>query len=552
MSIRRVNIAVALVLFVIFGFTGCGGGGGGGGNGGGAGGAGGIAPSATFRGAVGGTTILALDDNDNIISIDDTAGRQADIDTDNDGIPDAFSFQLADLPLGQDIRLYLITGGVIYPVFFDTDGDGLSDTNVLSFTLIATIDLGFLDTDIPGEEGKAVPRENLLGNNSVASGGPDTIIPAGINTPPITGLALAGLIDKGLNALLDGWFLGARAYFEEAVNQAGSGISNDADTARFLYAVTRVIAKGFETLSDGDSSDMNRVGDILDKLGIRNDIKRANWHFIGKPDSLPSDSPDGNEYQDFLYAVVRPEIIAAIGNLDDISQQFNLVWPESPVGGGPVESDFGDVLILRGVFKSLLAAIATQRAYDLDADIDEISNSNHDLVVTNDITIEDFLLNNSNFMSLADTAKLTEARNYLTASALDDFDLAIDTILAETDPQDDDLITLESQLKRNLLSDPAGAEAKVKIAQARDSILNGATTVGKTMLDLQHFFDVGVDFRNPAPGGLLPPFSGNRAAGPFPDPTFDGVVLLPDLNEDLCPADGVPDILQPDKYILCQ
>jgi hypothetical protein len=67
-------------------------------------------------------------------------------------------------------------------------------------------------------------------------------------------------------------------------------------------------------------------------------------------------------------------------------------------------------------------------------------------------------------------------------------------------------------------------------------------TVGDSQLDLQRFFDVGVDFRSPS--SLLPPFAGNSASGLFPDATFDGVVLSPDLNEDINPADGIPDILQ--------
>ena len=61
------------------------------------------------------------------------------------------------------------------------------------------------------------------------------------------------------------------------------------------------------------------------------------------------------------------------------------------------------------------------------------------------------------------------------------------------------------------------------------------------MLDLKRFFDNGVDFRSPS--SLLPPFSGNKVAGFFPDATFDSVVLQPDLNADVN-NDGIPDIVQ--------
>ena len=93
------------------------------------------------------------------------------------------------------------------------------------------------------------------------------------------------------------------------------------------------------------------------------------------------------------------------------------------------------------------------------------------------------------------------------------------------------------------------ASSKAKFAEIKDSILNGATVVGDSTLDLQRFFDTGVDFRNPTPG-LLPPFTGDVAMGFFPDPTFNGVVLLSgsDINIDFLPPDGIPDLLQEVSY----
>jgi len=196
-----------LLLVLALTLTACGGGGGGDGSGddGGAG-----VNVGAIGGAVSGTTVMAVNSNGNIITTDDTAGRQEDVDTDNDGRGDAFSFQLKGIPLNDEIRIFLVSGGLVYPVYFDTDGDGTSDTNVLSLTAAITIDLGFVDTGIVGEEGRAVSENNPTDTADIAIGPENPSIPLGINTPPTSGLSLSQLIDKGLDAMADGWVLGAR------------------------------------------------------------------------------------------------------------------------------------------------------------------------------------------------------------------------------------------------------------------------------------------------------------------------------------------------------
>jgi len=512
MCLSIIRIAVSCMVLAI---AGCGGGGGGG-NGGG----GNAAPAGTVSGSVSGTTVIAINMADEIVASDDTTGKTADINGN-------FPFTLNRLPLNEDIRIYLISGGAIYPMFFDSDANGSYDTNVFSLTAETTIDLGFVDVTFPDEDGKAIPENDPSANVAVVSGTAVTVIPPGVNEPPTSGLKLTDLIDRGINALGDGWVLGARTYFEAAVNLAGTSTTNDADSARFLFALTRFIALGFDTLSDGNSADMNRLGDILDRLGVADSEVRGNLYLINLPDTLPADSPTGNEYRNFLYQVAAPELSDAVANLDDISTSFNKVWTD-PIDGTQVESDYGDVLVLRGTFKSLIASIATQRAYNLNADVDDIVNSN--------VTIQDFLAGNATFLSLDDTAKLTEAKDYLTSGAIVDFKDAIDVIKGEIDDQSDDLVTLD------LLGDPTGATAKAKLDQLMTSLQSGETMVGKATLDLQRFFDHGVDFRSPS--NLLPAFTGNSVAGLFPDATFDSVIVSPDLNTDINPADGVPDILQ--------
>jgi hypothetical protein len=515
-----------------------------------------VAPSATVSGAVAGTTIMAIDGQDNIIASDDTADRTAfDVDTDGDGFTDAFSFTLTGLPLSEDIRIFLITDGAIYPMYFDTDGDGVSDSNVFALNADAstTLALGFVDVAVLGEDGRAIPAINPISDPNVVAGAAIAAIPPSVNEPATTGLTVAELNAAGLKALADGWVLGARTYFEAAVTQAAGDASNDADTARFFFALARVAALGFDTLSDGDATLLERLGDVLDRLGAPQDESRANWNLIDVPDTLPGDTPTGNEYRDFLYSVVGSELSGAMDNLAAISVSFNTDWSEPFVNDATLESDYGDVLFFRSLFGSALAALAVQRAYELDADVDAIDTLNSDLDPTNDITVESFLASDLDFLTLTDAAKLAEAKAALQADALVDMDAAIDVILAETDDQNDDLITLVDPA--DPLADQAVQEQELRdfqtrIAEVQNSIANGATSIGNSnpaTLDLQRFFDAGVDFRNP---DRLPQFSGNDISGLFPDPAFNSVVLSPDLNEDLLDAnglpgpDGIPDIVQ--------
>lgn len=515
-----------------------------------------VTPSATISGAVAGTTIIAIDSKDNIVASDDTADRTAfDVDTDGDGFTDAFSFTLGGLPLSENIRIFLITDGSIYPMYFDTNGDGVSDSNVFALNTNAstTLALGFVDVNVLGEDGRAIPEINPVSDPDVVAGTAIAAIPPSVNEPTTTGLTVAELNTAGLNALADGWVLGARTYFEAAVTQAGTDTSNDSDTARFFFALVRVAALGFDTLSDGDAALLERLGDVLDRLGAPQDESRANWNLMSLPDTLPEDSPTGNEYRDFLYSVAGGELSGAMDNLAAISVSFNTDWSEPFINSATLESDYGDVLFFRSLFGVALATLAIQRSYELDADVDAIDSQNNDLDPTNDVTVESFLDGDLDFLALTDTTKLAEAKVTLQMDALVDMNEAIDVILSEVDDQNDDLITLvdpSDPLADQVVQEQELRDFQTRIAEVQNSIANGATSIGNSnpaTLDLKQFFDVGVDFRDP---NRLPQFTGNDISGLFPDPTFNSVVLSPDLNEDLLNAngmpgpDGIPDIVQ--------
>ena len=361
-------------------------------------------------------------------------------------------------------------------------------------------------------------------------------MPTSLNQPSTQSLTLSKLLSRGIDALPDGWGLRAKTFFEAAEALAGSNISNDADTARFFYALSRVAALGFNTYTDGNPTNgLNTLGDILDGFGTPNeDTKRSNLEAFSFPDPFPVNSPTGSDLQNFLVSVALPEIAAAIDNLDSVSVGFEKQWIE-PFDHETVESDYGDVIFFRSVFYDALAAIYIQSAYNLNDDIDETKN--------NDKTVEQFLIDRPNFLTLLPsyTSKLNQAKSY-TNTALDDLDAAIvwmDQI--ETDDQSNDFVNLTDLTFEQIV------QARADIADAKNS-LNGPTSVNDNkdptdsfILDAGIFFS-GLDFRSP---NLIPPFTGNEVSGLFPDPTFKGVFGVGiDLNEDIDPADGIPDILQ--------
>ena len=524
------NFFLLMVILCVFSLMtiSCGGGGGGGDD------SDDVSAAGTIEGVVEGTSILLVV-NDKIEASDDTSGRMPDVDKDGDGNNESFSFALTGIPIDSDVRIYIVENGGIFPLYFDSDGDGNPDTNVLSLSSDTVVSLGFVDTNVEGQDGRAIPENNPADTPNVLSKAEDTDIPESLNQPDTSGSTLDQLNSEGLEALKDAWVLRAKTYFEAAENLAGNSNSNDADTARFFYALTRVAALGFDTYSDHISNNGLKVlGDILDGFGSpADDTKRSNFEAISFPDPLPSNSPSGNELQSFLNAVVRPELEGAINNLDKVSETFNTKWTE-PIDDEIVESDYGDVLFFKALFKGAIASVNAQSAYNLDADIDN--------TVNDDKTIEQFLNDESDFLTLtaAPGNDLNSAKNTID-DGLDDFDAAIVWMDAETDFQDDDFIDLGDATTEEI------NQARADIVDAKNS-LNEPTMVNDNKdpddgfeLDMSVFF-AGLDFRDP---NLLPTFSENDPVGLFPDPTFGGTFGAGiDLNEDTDPADGNADIFQ--------
>jgi hypothetical protein len=88
------------------------------------------ANSVTISGTVGGTRIVAMNDNDQIVVEDDTAGRSP-------SVPGRFPFTLASLPVGSNLRLFFISSGSLFPFY-------LGGTNVFTFNSAGPVNLGFV------------------------------------------------------------------------------------------------------------------------------------------------------------------------------------------------------------------------------------------------------------------------------------------------------------------------------------------------------------------------------------------------------------------------
>ena len=507
--------------------------------------------TSSITGTVSGTIIIAVDANDKVIDVYDTSGRARDVDRDGDGRAESFSIRLQGIPVGEAVRVFIYTDLELVPIWFTNGG---SRSNQLVLNDVGSIDLGLLPK--PTSAGERVFSEISPVVSGVASlTSTSTVVPAGVNIPETDGLSLQQLNQRGLWALKDGWILGARTYFAAADVLSADTVSNAADTARFFHAVSRVVALGFDTLSDGDASDRQRLGDLLDLFGYAADDSRANLATLKPPARLPDSAPRGRELQSFASEVVAGELSAAIAGLDRVSAQF-LAHVEFPrmrdtLAQG-MEVDYSDVLVFRALFKFAQSLVKLQQAYDLDVDFGDVAG-------VDGITIESVLEQVPGFLSLKPTsaADRAAARDYFIA-ALADLETALQVMRIEAaagDDQTDELFgyvqqTLDIPAVFSLDSVPTPLDLVTRLRTS----LDGPTQVFSytpaeggpvetLLLDIGAVF-LGVDLRSPTPG-LLPAFDGNHPVGSLPDPSLQGVIGTQgfNLNRDR-DGNGTADILE--------
>jgi glucose/arabinose dehydrogenase len=136
----------------------------------GSGSSGGTTPTAqtgaSISGTVSGTRIVAVNSNDQILAQDDTAGRTPN----GQG---QYAWSLGNLPVGVNLRLFFITGGAVYPMYF-----GVPASNVFAVNSAGAINLGHVTT----AGNQAVPQIPPTG---VTAGPPNATVPPGL-APTLT------------------------------------------------------------------------------------------------------------------------------------------------------------------------------------------------------------------------------------------------------------------------------------------------------------------------------------------------------------------------------
>lgn len=208
---------------------------------------------------------------------------------------------------------------------------------------------------------------------------------------------------------------GAEDLFRAAVIKHQDEGSVSENQANFFYAITRVLALWSDLYNyagvDYGLYTMTEVTDIIHYISLPQNYQQnpgcvdlpnithsditdpldAYFTAIFCPNELPPNFPIAG-LQDFLYDTLLPALEAAIVNITAVPESFYFEWTDAinwTHANGLVESDYGDVLMLKAVFQTLLAALETQdmnnkKGYMLDA----LSNINNTVGAMKVITLE--------------------------------------------------------------------------------------------------------------------------------------------------------------------
>jgi len=379
-------------------------------------------------------------------------------------------------------------------------------------------------------------------------------------------------VNYAINLLEQGDIVSARDLLRAAVQKYLGESSEFERNANFFYAFTRLYALWYDMESDGVNDGLLDVGDILDAFNCSTDNRDPDnfdmdfdttsdpvdpfplFPLVTCPGSpLASGAPIlGRDLQDFLYNVVRPELIGAISNLNTvsgISTDWTRNWDE-PFGDTTVESDNGDVLVLKAMFKAAAAFIEIQYGYDLSLNINGNDLDNIDSYGTFMGSNPAYFTPNSGMAGY-----LANAQGYLSNNALLDINDAIDWMLAET-VNPDEWIDIASWVQDDIDS------AKDNIAQAENCvvgvtcniILDDNDTIGISSDDT--VINLALYFNNLATNinSFLPDYDVDYPIGFLPEPIFGGLFPMLDGYSDLSvlnddeDGDGTADSLDRNIY----
>ena len=312
-------------------------------------------------------------------------------------------------------------------------------------------------------------------------------------------------VRAGLDALKTGNMRGANKDFRRATTD------NPADTTAGLYhAVTRILTKAIDSPQLRElvrRSGVSLSGDASDICSLD----------LSLPRDFPPDAPRTEEILDALRDVLVPEIDAALTVLNRLptSIHVSFVLEDMPsclsrvLERFVVEIDRSDVQTLIAILQAIRGASAALAAYDVDVSLQTLTTS----------TLQEILAAEPTVLFLVSRARLSPARKFFD-QALTQASQAIQSVLAETDNQADDLLVITPEdisdaqrLKRTL--DFVGQSLYGTVVLPTDIGLNDPER-----LNLNLFFSG----RLGALRSLVP-----APDGSFPDPTFGG--MAPDLTQ---------------------
>ncbi|MBF0438029.1 MAG: hypothetical protein HQL93_02800, partial [Magnetococcales bacterium] len=482
----------------------------------------GLVHAESVSGSIGpGAIVIAVDATDKVLQFTETTG----------GTTSARTFSLSGLPVDQDIRLYFFIDGQLRPMIFD---NGTKDAFQLKTG--AAFNFGFVSLRTTDEFLNPTNRPNtgLVVESTAARHTDismrevqDTLV-GSLTAPDVT-----ALIGYGKAAFRHGWIVAAYKFFSKA-----DSLVTDAEVknkTHIFHALSRVAAMGMNTTKSVSSTTTtySTMGDLLAGFGCT----KRHLGFDGMicPDLLPIASPTGTDIGNWLNASMIPEVTAALELLNAIPATMLPIleqedqWSLGASSGVKTEIDYSDVLVFKGALEFILGQLYINHAYDWTIDIDAAL----------DLSTQDALKNyaNAGTLSAVSSTNLASGKSHLT-SAADYLLAAVASIQTETDVQDDDLISLNS----TEVTDLKDLLTKFKSSLSGSTVYTSGT---KTLtLNLSKFFD-GISLR-----AVVPPITGNKASGVFPDVTMGGI--FPDkvynfrqesVNLDVN-NNGIPDILE--------
>ena len=312
-------------------------------------------------------------------------------------------------------------------------------------------------------------------------------------------------VRAGLAALKAGNMREANTAFRRAT------INDPADTtAGFYHALTRILTKVIDT---------PQLRELARRSGVSLDSDASDVCLLDfpLPEETPAGAPQTAEIFNALRDALVPEIDAALTTLNGLptSMEVPFVLGNLPpclsmvADGFVVEIDRSDVQVLTATLQAIRGASAVLAAYDVDVSLQVLTTS----------TLQEVLAAEPTILSLVSRAHLSSARTFFD-QALTQASQAIQSVLAETDSQADDLLVIT----------PGDISDAQRLRRTLDFVRQ--SLYGTVVLPT----DIGLD--DPERLNLSLFFSGRLGAlrslvptpdGSFPDPTFGGVA--PDLTQ---------------------